>query len=425
MTGAESAAMPSGSRSINTFSFFNALSFQIILGAPVVLYAKSLGASSFVLGVIAGFTPLLNILQFAAARLLHRIGYRRLVLAGWGTRTIFTCCIAALPLLPGLTENQRLWALLAALFAFNLLRGFASGAWLPWLTAIIPENVRGRFLSRDQAFMHLGCLVALVASSWMMTGQPVPGRYAAVFALGAAAALVSLWFIRRIPEGHSPEEMRRSAVPVPWLAMMKHAPFARLLVFSLLYSVVIGGLGVFTVEFLAVKEKFGENTILFLGAFAFVGALAGLALTGPWLDQTGSKPWLSRSLLLFEFAVVGWLLLAGGILPHWASVVAALNFFVGVAGAMFGVASTRIVMASVPLMGRNHFFALFAVLSGLALGATPMVWGAVLDLLGPLDLVISGFRINRYTVYFAAILLLALWVRWLAARLHEGVPAEN
>ena len=173
------------------------------------------------------------------------------------------------------------------------------------------------------------------------------------------------------------------------------------------------------------KEKIGENTIHFLGALAFVGALGGLALTGPWLDETGSKPWLARALLLFEVAVAGWLLLAGGLLPAWSSVVAALNLLGGLAGAMFGVASTRIVMGSVPVMGRNHFFALYAVLSGLALGATPMLWGAVLDLLGPLDLVVSGFRVNRYTVYFAAILLLALWVRWLASRLHEGAPAEN
>jgi len=424
MTDRTAPALPAGSRSINSFSFFNAVSFQIILGAPVVLYAKSLGASSFILGVIAGLTPLLNILQFAAARLLQRTGYRKLVLAGWGTRTIFTCLIAVLPLVPGPSGAQRLWTLLAALLAFNSLRGFASGAWLPWLTAIIPENVRGRFLSRDQAFMHLGCLVALVVSSWVMTGQPDPARYAAVFGLGAVAALVSLWFIRRIPEGYSVEEMRRSAVPVPWLAMMRHAPFARLLVFSLLYCTVMGGLGVFTVEFLAVKEKFSENTILFLGALAFVGALAGLALTGPWLDNTGSKPWMRRALLLFELAVLGWLLLAGGVLPAWNFVVGALNLLGGVAGAMFGVASTRIVMGSVPLMGRNHFFALYAVMTGLALGTAPMAWGALLDLLGPLDVGFAGFHVNRYTVYFSAILGLSLWVRWLAARLHEGVPAE-
>ena len=348
-----------------------------------------------------------------------------MVLAGWGTRTVFTCVIATLPLWPGLDEKQRLWLLLSALFAFNALRGFASGAWLPWLTAIVPENVRGRFLSRDQAFMHLGCFVALIVSSWMSSGQPDPNHYAAVFGVGSVSALISLWFIRRIPEGHSAEEMRRSAVPVPWLAMLKHAPFARLLVFSLLSSAVIGGLGVFTVEFLAVKEKFGENTILFLGALTFVGALAGLALTGPWLDETGSKPWMARALLLFEVAVAGWLLLAGGLLPAWKSVVGILNLLGGIAGAMLGVAGTRILMGSVPVMGRNHFFALYAVLSGLALGGAPMAWGALLDLLGSLDIVFGAFHLNRYTVYFAAILVLALWVRWLSARLHEGVPAET
>lgn len=425
MTDRNASALPAGSLNVNGFSFFNAVCFQIMLGAPVVLYAKSLGASSFVLGVIAGFTPLLTVLQFAAARLLHRTGYRRLVLAGWGTRTIVTCVIASLPLWPGIEAKQRLLLLLCALFVFNALRGFASGAWMPWLTAIVPERVRGRFLSRDQAFMHFGCFVALVVSSWMSSGQPGPHHYAAIFGVGAVAALMSLWFIRRVPEGSSAEEMRRSAVPVPWLAMMKHAPFARLLSFSLLYSTVIGGLGVFTVEFLSVKEKFGENTIFLLGALAFVGALAGLALTGPWLDETGSKPWMARALLLFEVAVIGWLLLGGGLLPAWKSVVGALNLLGGIAGAMFGVASTRILMSSVPAMGRNHFFALYAVFSGLALGVAPMAWGTLLDLIGPLDLVFGALHINRYTVYFAAILILALWVRWLSARLHEGVPADG
>ncbi|MEY3481426.1 MAG: hypothetical protein RIQ71_2201, partial [Verrucomicrobiota bacterium] len=145
--------------------------------------------------------------------------------------------------------------------------------------------------------------------------------------------------------------------------------------------------------------------------------------TGPWLDETGSKPWMARALLLFEVAVAGWLLLAGGLLPAWKSVVGSLNLLGGLAGAMFGVASTRILMGSVPVMGRNHFFALYAVLSGLALGGAPMVWGAVLDLLGPLDVVFGAFHLNRYTVYFAVVLLLALWVRWLSARLHEGVTA--
>jgi MFS family permease len=415
---------PPGSLNVNGFSFFNAVSFQIVLGAPVILFAKSLGASSFVLGTIAALTPLLNILQLLAARFLHRVGYKRFVLAGWGARTFFTFCIAVLPLLPGLSLSTRLGLLIAALFFFNLLRGFSAGAWLPWLTALVPASVRGRFLSRDNAFMHLGCLAALLLSAWVMTGSVEADEYAAVFGIGLLSALVSLGFVRLIPEAESAEERKQSGVPVPWSAMLRFPPFAKLLWFTTIYMTVIGSLGVFTVEYLVVRGKFSESMILLLSAWSFVGALAGLAITAPRLDATGSKPWLRHGLVIMALVIFGWFLLASGLLPGWPALVAALNFFGGVAGAIFGVANTRITMGSVPAMGRNHFFALFTVVSGLGLGGAPMVWGAMLDTLGTLDVVLGAMTINRYSVYFAVLVVLAGLALRLIPGLHEGAVIE-
>lgn len=415
---------PPGALNVNGFSFFNAVSFQIVLGAPVILFAKSLGASSFVLGTIAALTPLLNILQLLAARFLHRVGYKRFLLSGWGARTFFTFCIAVLPLLPGLSIPTRLGLLIAALFCFNLLRGFSAGAWLPWLTALVPAPVRGRFLSRDNAFMHLGCLAALLLSAWVMTGSVEADEYAAVFGIGLLSALVSLWFVHRIPEVESAEDRKQSGVAVPWGAMLRFPPFAKLLWFTTIYMTVIGSLGVFTVEYLVVRGKFAESMILLLSAWSFVGALAGLAITAPRLDATGSKPWLRHGLVIMALVILGWFFLAAGLLPGWPALVAGLNFFGGLAGAIFGVANTRIMMGSVPAMGRNHFFALFTVVSGLGLGGAPMVWGAMLDTLGTLDVVLGVMTVNRYSVYFAALVVLA----WLALRLipglHEGAAIE-
>ncbi len=415
---------PPGALNVNGFSFFNAVSFQIVLGAPVILFAKSLGASSFVLGTIAALTPLLNILQLVAARFLHRAGYKRFVLFGWGARTFFAFCIALLPLWPGLTAGARLWLLIAALFCFNSLRGFSAGAWLPWLTALLPENVRGRFLSRDNAFMHLGCLAALLLSAWIMAGTVEAGEYAAVFAVGSLSAVASLWFVRRIPDAESPEDRVRSGAAVPWGAMLRYPPFARLLWFTTVYMTVIGSLGVFTVEYLVVREKFPESMILLLSAWSFVGALAGLAITAPRLDATGSKPWLRSGLVGMVLVIVGWFLLACGVLPGWPLLAGALNFSGGLAGAVFGVANTRIVMGSVPVMGRNHFFALFTVVSGIGLGGAPMVWGAMLDTLGTLDVVVGVVAVNRYSIYFAALAILGVLALRLVPGLHEGAPVE-
>jgi MFS family permease len=416
---------PPGALNVNGFSFFNAVSFQIVLGAPVILFAKSLGASSFVLGTIAALTPLLNILQLLAARFLHRVGYKRFVLAGWGARTFFTFCIAVLPLLPGLSIPTRLGLLIAALFCFNLLRGVSAGAWLPWLTALVPAPVRGRFLSRDNAFMHLGCLAALLLSAWVMTGSVEADEYAAVFGIGLFSALISLLFVRRIPEAESAEDRKQSGVPVPWGAMLRYPPFAKLLWFTTIYMTVIGSLGVFTVEYLVVRGKFAESMILLLSAWSFVGALAGLAITAPRLDATGSKPWLRHGLVIMALVILGWFFLASGLLPGWPALVAALNFFGGLAGAIFGVANTRITMGSVPAMGRNHFFALFTVVSGIGLGGAPMVWGAMLDTLGTLDVVLGVMTVNRYSVYFAVLVVFALLALRLIPGLHEGAAIET
>jgi hypothetical protein len=207
--------------------------------------------------------------------------------------------------------------------------------------------------------------------------------------------------------------------------MLRHVPFARLLCFTTIYMTVIGSLGVFTVEYLVVREKFGEATILLLGSLSFVGALVGLAITAPRLDVTGSKPWLRRGLVLMALVIFGWFALAAGLLPGWPGLVGGLNFLGGLAGAVFGVANTRIVMVSVPAMGRNHFFALFTVVCGLGLGGAPMAWGAVLDALGSLEVAAGPLSINRYSLYFAVLALLACWDVRLIPGLREGVSVGS
>jgi hypothetical protein len=63
----------------------------------MILYAKSLGASATVLGLIAGMMPLLVVFQIPAASHVNRVGYRRFVLAGWSTRVLFIFFIAWFP----------------------------------------------------------------------------------------------------------------------------------------------------------------------------------------------------------------------------------------------------------------------------------------------------------------------------------------
>src|SRR5262245_27478951 len=89
---------PPGLHNAYLFSTFNAFSFQVVLNSPMVLYAKTLGASATVLGIIAGMMPLLVIFQIPAASYIPRLGFKRFVYAGWGTRVMFIFVMALVPL---------------------------------------------------------------------------------------------------------------------------------------------------------------------------------------------------------------------------------------------------------------------------------------------------------------------------------------
>ncbi len=411
---------PRGAFNSHWFNLFNAIAFQVMMGAPIVLFAKSLGASSTVIGIIAAFTPLMTVMQLPAARFLDRYSYRQFVLSGWGLRTVFIFLVAIVPLLGFLDNASRLAVLLAALFIFNLLRGISSAGWMPWIAALIPEPVRGRFLARDQLFTYAGSLLSLVASAFVMRGHVDPWEFSLVFLISALGGAASLWFIRRIPDAPSSEATTRSAHPVPWGAMLRHPPFFRLLGFNVLFMVVIGSLSVFTVEYLREFQKFEADLVLVLSGVAFVGPILSLMLTAGIIDAVGSKPILRAALAVFALVLAGWLLIAGGVLPCSVPIVAALNFFTGLAAANFNVANTRITMATMPEMGRNHFFALFTVITSLGLGAAPVMWGVTLDAIGSYELATGWFAWRRHSIYFAVLLALDIVAFLAVSGLIEG-----
>jgi len=414
---------PKGSFNAHWFQLFNAISFQIMMGAPIIVYAKSLGASSTVLGILASFTPLMTIFQLPAAQHLDRYGYRQFVLMGWGLRTIFIFVMAAVPVLGFLDSISKMAVLLAVLFVFNLLRGISSTAWMPWMTALIPEEARGRFLSIDQLFMYGGCLLSLVASAVVMTGQVDPWEYSLVFLIAAVGGTVSLAFIKKIPEVVHADSVRRSSAKVPWRAILAYPPFRELLIFNVLYMAVIGSLGVFTVEYLRDASNFNVASVLFLSAFSFVGALIVLPFAGSMVDRTGSKPFMRLATGIFFFVIGSWCLIAAGVIPCTPVIVALLNLLAGAASANFNLANVRITMSTMPEMGRNHFFALFTVITSLGLGASPVVWGLTLDAIGSYEVVTGIFHWKRHSIYFLALLALNAIAFAYIPRLHESPGA--
>lgn len=411
---------PKGLHHAYLFAWFNALSYQVVLGGPMILYAKLLGASATVLGIIAGMMPLLVILQIPAASHIPRIGYRRFVVGGWSIRVIFILGMATVPLLGGVLNAQNQLALLLFfLFGFNLSRGISSCAWLPWITALVPEGVRGRYLARDAAIQNVAGTVTFWVAAALLGTKAEPWRFAVLFGLSAAMGWASLIFLRRIPDVPIVAETGGSIGSVPWLAMIQHRPFRRLLEVVVAWSVAYGGVTAFTVAFLRSSLGLSEAQVLWMTSITFLGGLSSLWFLGSRLDQLGSRPVIEFCGAGWIVVVAGWLMLAGHVMSARAWAVLMLQFFMGLLAALVQMAHTRLAMAVIPPMGRNHFFALYSVASNVTLGLSPIGWGLWIDAIGERHWYWLGIDWNRYSLFYVAVTLGFCVLLLLARRLWE------
>jgi MFS family permease len=421
----EVPTFPPGLHNAYLFSTFNAFSYQIVLSSPMVLYAKTLGASATVLGIIAGMMPLLVIFQIPAASYIPRLGYKRFVFAGWGTRVMFIFAMALVPLTGiFLKPETRLALMLTLLFGFNLSRGISSCAWLPWITALVPSTLRGKYLARDAAVQNLASFITFLIAAGCLAGSTRSWQFAVLFAFSAVMGAVSLSFLKRIPDAEMSEEARTSKSRVPWLEMIRYDPFQRLLLALVGYSVAYGGMTAFTVAFLKVETNLSEASILLLNSVAYLGGLSSLWFLGSRLDRLGSKPVLTFCFAGWVAVLAGWVSLAGGAFPAKLSIVLLLQFLMGLLAALIQMANTRLAMAVIPVMGRNHFFAIYSTIGNVTLGLAPIGWGLLIDAVGSHSRLWLGLEWNRYSVFFAATALAFTVTLTLARRLHEPEAAS-
>jgi MFS family permease len=411
--------MPAGVWNAHFFQVFNTMSFLIVLGMPIILYFKHLNATATLLGVVAALNPLLNILQIPAAKYMERIGYRTFVLRGWAARSFFIVGMAVVALWPeSLGRSWRIGLMLLMLVAFNAARGISACGFLPWMTHLVPEPVRGRFLARDQIAIALAMFGTLILTAVYLAGATGRYAYPIMFFGSYAAALVSLAFLRRIPDVPVPHG-DKVAGPVPWRDMLLHPPFLRLMVFNVVVYAVLAAATVFWAPLL--RDHYGATDGKILGVHALASGVMVVSLLyfGRHIDRVGSRPLLGLSGLTYVVHFGCWCALAARCLPFNLKTILLIQVTAGVATSLFNLANTRLMMCTVPQMGRSHFFAMFSVITNVTLGSLPVVWGAGLDWVGDWRAHWGAWEWNQYSLLYAALTALMLLALSLGRHLSE------
>jgi len=414
------ARMPEGVWNAYWFQVFNTVSFTIVLGTPMILYFKKLGASATVLGIALALPALLNILQIPAAQFVEKIGYRAFVLWGWTVRGALILGMVGVALLPEqINALTRVALLLFLLFVFNASRGISLCGYLPWITQWIPQAVRGRYLSRDQMSSAFASLGTMIVATFYLQAPERKFAYGLLFFGSFLAIMISLWFLQRIPDVPVPPRPASRGV-VPYRVMLLHPPFFKLLVYDGVLLFSLAGAGVFWIPLL--RDAYAAPDSLMLGMSAFWSAVCVVCLWGfgHLVDRVGSRPLLGLGTLILVIHLSLWCSVAARVMPFNLLAIVLIQSTSAVGTSLFNLANTRLVMAAVPSMGRSHFFALFTVVTSLVSGIFPIFWGIMLDALGGWSASWSRWEWNQYSVLYAALVVIMLVALVLRNRLSES-----
>ena len=401
---------------IHSFQALNAMSYTIALGSPLTLFARELGATASILGLIAAFTPLLAMLQLLVAPYAAKVGYRPVVMRGWSGRVATLILLCALPwVAPLVSRELSVAAIVLSLFLFNLIRGYAAGSWLPWTAALIPRGSRARFLTRDRTFTAAAGVAALGISGTILSGERTAIGYSAMFALSFLAGAASLYFLNRIPPAPSvagPAGETVRAV-VPWRSILTNRGFMIYAAFGFGIQLVTAAANIFIIVFVREEVGLPDGFIIQIAAIA-----QGVSMLALWygrrrIELRGSKRYIGFGLAWLVFYFAMWFAMAGRLVPSMLIVAPILMALHGLGFGLLDLAGTRMLMnMGGDRHGSSQFFAVYQTGANLATGFSPILWGIALDAM-------RGGSLNRYFVFFGAEIALVIVMGLVLTRVRE------
>jgi MFS family permease len=360
-----------------------------------------LGASNFLLGLLASLPFLAQVAQLPTVQLLMRItDRRRVVVIAVGVGRTILLVIAALLIFARPRFGPELLLVLIAVMA--LLSVVAAAAWNWWMRDLVPRSELGRFFgNRARITTIYGC-VALVSAGavldWFQAQGAAHLGYALLFALGGLMGWCGVYYLGRTE--HPAPHPRPPGRALDEIRAVVRSPEHRALVVAL--SLVATTLTValpFTAVFLLRTFAYSFVAITGLALVSQLAYLASLRGWGHLSDRFGNRPVLQISVGLLTTSLIGWTF-AGGRL-HWAlfPLLVVLHFLAGYAVGGIDLTAANIMLKTAPDQGAPAYFAAISLTRAFAAGAATVLAGAAWQALGSgiiASIPIAHFRWDVY-----------------------------
>jgi MFS family permease len=292
-------------------------------GSLVSYLARDLGAQGLALSLVLAAPNFAGVLRLVAPAIIYRAGTARRACLGISLASYLL--LLGLPLIalmaPSISRPLAMTAMIALLFAHQLLEYLGVVALWSWWGDLVPLTIRGRYFARRQ-MIQLGVSIPTLlaggyfADAWREQFKNEPDRlllaYAIPIGLGAIVLLFSLVPLVLMP---ATRVYPRPTATLAWSTIA--APFADrrfwpVLVFRSRFS-LSNGISQTVQNVIYPKDVlgFGVGPMSAMKVVTQVGQLGASRWVGRWSDRFGNRPVLMAAQACVSASLVFYLVARG------------------------------------------------------------------------------------------------------------------
>ncbi|MCF7954497.1 MAG: MFS transporter [Phycisphaerae bacterium] len=354
-------------------------------GAFLVAFAVKLGASNFVIGLLAAIGPLSQLLQLPSIFLVEKIRNRRLItVVAAGLSRICWLIIALSPFIfPAKIAIAVLLILLLAVSAF----GAASGcSWNSWMRDLIPEKIMGSFFSkRMRIATGVGIAVSILAAVYLdFWKKQFPDQelvaYSILFAVGFFAGMIGLLFLGKTPEIRMPQIEGKQKIFKLLAQPFRDENFRKLIAFMCSWNFAVNLAGPFFMVYMLKRLGLSMSFIIGLSIVSQVFNFLFLKIWGKFTDRFSNKSVLAISCPIFMLSILAWTFTT---MPEkyilTIPLLIAIHVVMGMASAGVSLASNNISLKLAPKGQATSYLAANTIINSMAAGIAPILGGKFAD----------------------------------------------
>ncbi len=409
-------------------------------------FAELLGATYFHYALLTAIPFLASVVQVLTGYLLQYHHRRKLFTTI--TSVLFRAVWAPALVLPFLfTRGGALTAFLALNAVSFVVFSASANAWTGWMTNLVPSRVRGRYFGRRNLYATISAVASLYLGGkfidhWQehaLLRRIVEGTtalfharpdvwhlkaatYGLVFLFGASMSVICGVLLSLQTEPKRARVARPKVASAGWLPEYRQVlgdpSFRGFLIFTIAFNFLNGIAVPFWIPFMREHVQVSIEKIAMFGMIGNSARIVALMIWGKWIDRFGSRPIMSLCITGAAIHPLFYVIASPTfVFPLYLDAISSGFMWAGIELATF-----RLLLGAARPERKEMYFAVHTVVSGLALAATMLVAGHLVDDVMALGWVASSRM--PLVVIFVTVSVGRLVSHLLLRRVHEPKAAS-